>query len=47
MSGCHHKFLTYEKPTTAGNITLVSDDFQMGHVGAGVWLGLNATDDFH
>lgn len=46
MSCCHHKVLTYEKPTTAGNITLVSDDFQMGHVGAGVWLGLNATDDF-
>lgn len=45
MSSCHHKFLTYEKSTTVENIALVRDDFQIGHVGTGVWLGLNATDN--
>ena len=44
MSSCHHKFLTYEKPTTVTNMILVND-FQMGHVGVGVGLGLNATDN--
>lgn len=45
MSSCHHKFFTYEKSTTVSNIALVSGDFQIGHVGTGVWLGLNATDN--
>lgn len=45
MSSCHHKFFTYEKPTTAKNIIIVSDNFQVGHVGAGVWLGLSAFDN--
>ena len=46
MNSCHHEFLTYEKIATAGNIILVNDDFQVGHVVAGVWLGFNATDNF-
>lgn len=45
MSSCRHKFLTYEKSTTVSNIALISDDFQIGHVGTGVWLGLNAIDN--
>ena len=45
VSSCQHKISSYQEATTSCQVTLRSDNFQVGHIGAGVWFALCAPDD--
>lgn len=45
VSSCQYEVPPYQETTTRRQVIPESEDFQVGHVRAGVWLGLCAPDD--
>jgi hypothetical protein len=45
VSCSQHKVSSYQEATAGRQVVLRSDNFQIGHVGAGVWYALRASND--
>lgn len=45
VGSCQHEVPSYQETTTRYQVILGSEDLQVGHVRAGVWLALCAPDD--
>lgn len=45
VSCSQHKVSSYQEATAGGQVILRSDNFQIGHVGAGMWYAFRAPND--